>query len=44
MSIVPNFTALGFAAALSSTVPQSQNDFSMPGPDGQRLSFPLGWL
>jgi hypothetical protein len=38
MTIIPNLVALGLAAALNSTVPQHQIDFSMPGPDGQRLN------
>jgi hypothetical protein len=38
MSIIPNLVTLGLAAALSSTVPQRQIDFSMPGADGQRLN------
>jgi hypothetical protein len=38
MGIIPNLMTLGLAAALSSTVPQQQIDFSMPGPDGQRLN------
>jgi hypothetical protein len=38
MSIIPNLVTLGLAAALSSTVPQHQVDFSVPGPDGQRLN------
>jgi hypothetical protein len=38
MSIIPKIVALGLAAALSSPVPQHQIDFSMPGPDGQRIN------
>jgi hypothetical protein len=38
MSIIPNLVTFGLAAALSSTVPQHRIDFSVPGPDGQRLS------
>jgi hypothetical protein len=38
MSIIPNLVGLGLVAALSSTVPQHQIDFSMPGHDGQRLN------
>src|ERR1700692_1105046 len=38
MSIIPKLLALGLATALSSTGPPSQVDFSMPGPDGQRIN------
>jgi len=38
MGIIPNLATLGLAAALSSTVPQHQIDFSTSGPNGQRLS------
>jgi hypothetical protein len=38
MSIIPNLVTLGLAAALSSTVPQHQIDFRMPGPDSQHLN------
>jgi hypothetical protein len=38
MSIIPKLVALGLAAVLSSPVPQHQIDFSMPGPDGQRIN------
>ena len=37
MSIIPKLLALGLATSLS-TGPQRQIDFSMPGPDGQRLN------
>jgi hypothetical protein len=37
MSIIPKLLTLGLAAVLSSPVPQHQIDFSMPGPDGQRI-------
>jgi hypothetical protein len=38
MSIIPKLLTLGLAAVLSSPVPQHQIDFSMPGPDGQRIN------
>ena len=38
MSIIPKLLTLGLAAALSSTGPQRQIDFNMPGPDGQRIN------
>jgi hypothetical protein len=38
MSMIPKVLTLGLATALSSTAPQQQIDFSMPGPDGQRIS------
>src|ERR1700692_4417970 len=38
MSIIPKLLALGLATALSSTGPPSQVDFSMPGPDNQRIT------
>jgi hypothetical protein len=38
MSIIPKLLSLGLATALGSTVPQHQIDFSMPGPDGQRIN------
>jgi hypothetical protein len=38
MSIISNLVTLGLAAVLSSTVPKNQIEFSMPGPDGQRLN------
>jgi hypothetical protein len=42
MSIIPKLLALGRATTLSSTGPQRQIDFSMPGPDGQRIGgFPF---
>jgi hypothetical protein len=38
MSIIPKVLTLGLVAVLSSPVPQHQIDFSMPGPDGQRIN------
>jgi hypothetical protein len=38
MSIISKLLTLGLAAALSSTGPQRQIDFNMPGPDGQRIN------
>jgi hypothetical protein len=38
MTTIPNLVTLGLTAVLSSTVPQNQIDFSMPGSDGQRLN------
>ena len=38
MSIIPKLVLLGLAAALSSPIPQHQIDFSMPGPDSQRIN------
>jgi hypothetical protein len=38
MSIIPKLLTLGLATALSSTVPQRQIDFSMPGLDRQRIN------
>jgi hypothetical protein len=38
MSIIPKLVMLGLAAALSSPIPQHQIDFSMPGPDSQRIN------
>ena len=38
MSIVSKLVTLGLATALSSTGPPRQIDFSMPGPDGQRIN------
>ena len=38
MSIISKLVTLGLATALSSTGPPRQIDFSMPGPDGQRIN------
>ena len=38
MSIISKLLTLDLAAALSSTGPQRQIDFNMPGPDGQRIN------
>ena len=38
MSIISKLVTLGRATALSSTGPPRQIDFSMPGPDGQRIN------
>jgi hypothetical protein len=38
MSIITNLVTFCLAAALSSTVPQHRIDFSVRGPDGQRLN------
>jgi hypothetical protein len=38
MSIIPKLLALGLAITPSSIGPQRQIDFSMPGPDGQRIN------
>jgi hypothetical protein len=37
MNMMPKFLMLGLATALSSTSPQRQIDFGMPGADSQRL-------
>jgi hypothetical protein len=38
VSIIPKLVLLGLTVALSSPVLQHQVDFSMPGPDGQRIN------
>jgi hypothetical protein len=38
MSIIPKLVTLGLAAALSSPIHRHQIDFSMPGPDSQRIN------
>jgi len=38
MSIISKFLALGLSTVLSATVPQHRVDFSMLGPDGQRIN------
>jgi hypothetical protein len=38
VSITPKLLWLGLAAVLSAPAPQRQIDFSMPGPDGQRIN------
>ena len=38
MSIISKLVTLGLATALSSTGPPRQIDFSMPGPDSQRIN------
>ncbi len=38
MSIVPKIAMLGLVATLSSPVPRHQTDFSVPGPDSQRIN------
>jgi hypothetical protein len=38
MSIISKLVTLGLATALRSTGPPRQIDFSMPGPDGQRIN------
>ena len=38
MSIISKLVTLGLATALSSTGPSRHIDFSMPGPDGQRIN------
>ena len=38
MTIIPKLLALSLATALSSTNPQRQIDFSMPGLDTQRIN------
>jgi hypothetical protein len=38
MSIIPKLLALGLAITPGSIGPQRQIDFSMPGPDGQRIN------
>ena len=38
MSMIPKLVVLGLAATLSSPIRQHQIDYSLPGPDGQRLT------
>jgi hypothetical protein len=38
MSVISKLLVLGLTTALSSRLPQRQIDFSLPGPDGQRIN------